>query len=163
VSSLSTALRWLRRIEDSLLGALLLALVILTSAQILRRTLFQDGWMGIEAAGRGLVLWIALLGALAATREGRHVRIDLAQQWLSGRARAVTDRLAAAIASVFCGILAWYGWQLLLLEREMGEIAFASVPTWWLSLVIPAGFALMALRFLLQACLGQPERTERST
>lgn len=153
---LGQAVTWLRRAEDGLLGTLLLGLVLLSSAQILRRALFQDGWIGAEAAGRGLVLWIALLGALAATREGRHVRIDLASSWLSARGRAVTDRLAALIACAFCIVFVWFGWQLLLLEREMGEMAFASVPNWWLTWVIPAGFALMAIRFLLQVFLGHP-------
>lgn len=150
------ALRWLQRAEDSLLGGLLLGLVLLSSAQILRRALFQDGWIGAEAAGRGLVLWIALLGALAATREGRHVRIDLAAQRLSARWRALSERLASAIAGAFCCLLAWFGWQLLLLEREMGEVAFSAVPQWWITLVIPLGFALMALRFLLQSVVGPP-------
>nr|WP_282452710.1 TRAP transporter small permease [Lysobacter sp. CAU 1642] len=148
----------MRRAEDALLGGLLLGLVLLSSVQIFRRALFHEGWIGAEAAGRGLVLWIALLGALAATREGRHVRIDLAAHRLGSVAQAVLDRLAAALASAFCAVMGWLGWQLLLLEQEMGEVAFAGVPAWWISAVIPLGFGFMALRFALQVFFGPPPR-----
>ena len=148
--------RWLRRAEDALLGVLLLSLVLLSSTQILRRALFEDGWIGAEAAGRSLVLWIALLGALAATREGRHVRIDIAEHWLPRRWRELAERCAQAAAALVCAVLAWYGGQLVLLEREFPELVFAGIPGWWISLVIPFGFAMMSLRFALQTVLGAP-------
>lgn len=153
---LARSLRWLRRAEDALLGVLLLALVVLSSAQILRRTLFQDGWFGAESAGRSLVLWIALLGALAATREGRHVRIDVAEHWLPEALRGPAARCAQAVAAMVCAVLAWFGAQLVLLEREFPEIAFAGIPGWWISAVIPFGFAMMSLRFALHSVFGAP-------
>ncbi len=159
MSRLDSLRRGLHRAEDVLLGALLLSLVLLSSAQILRRTLFHDGWIGAESAGRALVLWIALLGALAATRQGRHVRIDLAAKWLPEAWHATTERIASLVASIFCAVFAWFGWQLLLLEHEMGDVAFAGIPAWCLSAVIPAGFALMALRFSLQVISGPPPPT----
>lgn len=152
----STLARWLHRAEDALLGVLLLALVLLSSVQILRRTLFQDGWMGAEASARALVLWVALLGALAAAREGRHVRIDLAEHWLPSRLQGALARTASALAALVCALLGWYGWQLVALEQDMGETTFAGLPAWWVSLVIPLGFGLMALRFALQTALGAP-------
>lgn len=156
VKTAGAMLRWLHRAEDALLGLLLLVLVALSSAQILRRTLFQDGWIGAESTARALVLWLALLGALAATRDARHVRIDIAEHWLPARLGGPIARLAAAIAASVCGVLGWYGWQLVLLEQEIGEQTFAGLPGWWVSLVIPFGFALMALRFALQSALGPP-------
>jgi TRAP-type C4-dicarboxylate transport system permease small subunit len=152
----STLTRWLHSAEDALLGVLLLALVLLSSVQILRRTLFQNGWIGAEASARALVLWVALLGALAANREGRHVRIDLVEHWLPARLQGALARTATAVAALVCALLGWYGWQLVMLEQEMSETTFAGLPAWWVSLVIPFGFGLMALRFALQTVLGAP-------
>jgi len=140
------------RVEQWLLGGLMLALVVLAVAQIARRLLFQDGWFGVEAVGRSLVLWIALLGALAATRERRHVAIDL---WVGSRLpaglRSGMHRLAHGLAGVFCAAMAWFGWNLLQLEREGAASLVSGIPMWWTVTVIPLGFALMALRFLVAA------------
>lgn len=144
------AMRALRRIEDGVIGALMLTLVGIAVAQIGRRLLFNDGWIGAEALGRNLVLWVALLGALAATRDGRHVRIDLLQSLPYPRLQAHAARFGNAVAALFCAGMAWFGWQLVVLERDGGGELLPGLPLWWSVLVIPAGFALMALRFLLQ-------------
>lgn len=141
--------RALRRAEDGLLGALMLALVLIATAQIGRRLLFNDGWVGAETLGRSLVLWIALLGALAATRDGRHVRIDLVQALDWPRLKQLAERLGSALAAVFCAGMAWFGLQLVWLEREGGGELLPGLPLWWSVLVIPLGFGLMALRFVL--------------
>lgn len=151
------AVQTLRRIEDGLLGALMLALVLIATAQIGRRLLFNDGWVGAETLGRSLVLWIALLGALAATRDGRHVRIDLLQTLGRPRLQAAAERIGSALAALFCGGMAWFGLQLVWLERDGGGELLPGLPLWWSVLVIPLGFALMALRFAL--CVVWPPTT----
>jgi TRAP-type C4-dicarboxylate transport system permease small subunit len=143
-------LRGLRRGEDALLGGLMLLLVGIAVAQIARRLLFQDGWVGAETLARSLVLWVALLGALAATRDDRHVRIDLLQALPYPPLHAVARRLGSALAALFCAGMAWFGWQLVGLERDGGGDLLPGLPLWWSVLVIPAGFTLMALRFGVQ-------------
>jgi TRAP-type C4-dicarboxylate transport system permease small subunit len=141
------AVQTLRRAEDGLLGTLMLALVLIATAQIGRRLLFNDGWVGTETLGRSLVLWIALLGALAATRDGRHVRIDLLQALGRPRLQRLAERFGSALAALFCAGMAWFGLQLVWLERDGGGELLPGLPLWWSVLVIPLGFALMALRF----------------
>lgn len=141
----------LGRLEDGLAGVLMLLLVAVSSLQILRRLLFHDGWTESEAAARALVLWIGLVGAVAATRERRHVRIDLLARRLPAWGRRIAEGLAAAFTAGICAVMAWQGWQLVQLERAFPEPAFAGLPGWWITLILPAGFAVMALRFLLEA------------
>jgi TRAP-type C4-dicarboxylate transport system permease small subunit len=157
---LQRARRALWRLEDGLLAALLLALVLLASAQVLQRWLLADGWSGAEPASRLLVLWIAVLGALAATREGRHVAIDALPRLLPARPRRVLWTLGQAFAALFCAAVAVYSAELVMLEREAPVLLFAGLSSWVAMLVLPLAFGLMALRFALSALLPPPPLAE---
>jgi TRAP-type C4-dicarboxylate transport system permease small subunit len=148
------ALLW--KAEDGLLAALLLALVLLASFQVLQRWLFADGWSGAEAASRLLVLWLAVLGALAATREGRHVAIDALQQLLPSAGRHLLWALGQGFAALFCAAVAWFAVELVALEREAPVLLFAGLSSWVAMLVLPLAFGLMAVRFALSALLLPP-------
>jgi TRAP-type C4-dicarboxylate transport system permease small subunit len=149
-------LRGLHRLEDGLLAALLLLLLLLAVAQIAMRWVADTGWLEGETVQRTLVLWIALLGALGAARERRHLALDLLPRLLPPRGRRIVWALAQLIAAALCAVMAWYGWSLIELEREAPGILFAGVPTWAGMLVIPLGFAVLTLRFLIAIALGPP-------
>ena len=144
-------LRRLHRIEDLLLAGLLGVLLLLAVLQIGLRVFFDTGLAWAEPVSRAGVLWLALLGAMGAARSRKHIAIDALprllpasmQRWLA----CVTNLCAAAI----CAMLAWYGWGMVLLEREAPTAFVADVPSWWPMLVFPLGFALIGLRFAIAA------------
>lgn len=152
--------RWVRRLhqaEDVLLAALLAALLLLSLAQIGLRLFLDTGLAWAEPAGRAGVLWLALLGALGATRGHRHIAIDALPRVLAPAARRVAWAVAQAATAVLCAGLAWLGWGLVQLEREAPMPFIAGVPSWIPMLALPAGFGLMALRFALAAGATPPE------
>ena len=59
-------------------------LLLIALLQILLRNGFSTSLPGAEELLQTLVLWLAMLGALGATREGNHIRIDLLAQVLPG-------------------------------------------------------------------------------
>ena len=73
----------LHRAEDALLVLLLSAMIALASTQILLRNLFDSGFVWIDPLLRVLVLWLGLIGATVATRNNRHIRIDLLSKLFS--------------------------------------------------------------------------------
>jgi TRAP-type C4-dicarboxylate transport system permease small subunit len=153
--------RWrqrLHRVEDALLAALLLALVVLSAAQILARWLFETGWVYAEPLSRTMVVWLAMLGALAATRSAKHLSIDALPRLLPPAARRGAWAVTEAFAALICALLAWYGASLVAMERQDSVLLFGSVPTWWSMLVLPVGFALMGVRFIVSALSGPPRR-----
>lgn len=149
-------LRGLHRLEDGLLAGLLLVLLGLAVAQIGLRWVADTGWMQGEVVQRTLVLWIALLGALGAARERRHLSLDLLPRLLPPLGRRIVWGLAQLIAAAVCAAMGWYGWSLIELEREAPGLLFAGVPTWVGMLIIPFGFAVLSLRFLIAMALGPP-------
>ena len=159
------ATRWLGRLhraEDVLLAGLVFALLGLAIAQIVLRLLFDTGLDWADAAGRAGVFWLALLGALGATRDRRHIAIDALPRILPPAGQRIAWWISQAAAAVLCGGMAWLGWGLVQLEREAPVPFIAGVPSWWPMLVVPAGFALMALRFLLTAWAGPPAAEGRA-
>jgi TRAP-type C4-dicarboxylate transport system permease small subunit len=145
------ALRWLGAAEDAVLVLLLAAMVVLAVWQIVERNLFQTAVVWIDPLLRVLVLWVGLLGAVAAARDDRQINVDVVarftrEAWRS-RIRVVTDLFTAAVTA----FLAWHAVRFVMDARAYGEIAFGSVPLWAAGLILPAAFALLAVRYLLLA------------
>lgn len=148
--------RWLQRLhraEDMLLAGLLLALLLLAVGQIALRMLFDTGLEWAEPMSRAGVLWLALLGALGATRARKHIAIDALPRVLPPRAQRVAWLLSHLAAAVIAATLAWLGAGMVGLEREAPVPFVAGIASWVPMLAFPAGFGLMALRFLLVALL----------
>ena len=153
----SRLLRGIHRVEDWLLAGLLFGLLALALWQIAARVLFGSGLEWAEPVGRIGVLWIALLGAMGATRSKRHIGIDALPRILPPRWHRVAWAITQAATAIVCGLLAWYGWGMVGMEREVPAWFVPGVPSWWPMLAFPIGFALMALRFELSALQPPPE------
>ncbi len=155
--------RWLQRLhraEDALLAGLLIALLLLAVGQILLRLLFDSGLEWAEPVSRTGVLWLAMLGALGATRSRKHIAIDALPRLLQGGARRLSWSVSQLAAAVVCAAMAWFGAGMIALEREAPVPFVAGVPSWVPMLVIPAGFGLMALRFVLAGLAPPPVEPE---
>ncbi len=145
---------WIGRAEDALLVLLLGAMIALASSQILLRNLWDMGLSWGEPLLRVSVLWVGLLGAMAATRDRRHIRIDLLSRFLPPRLAAWNRRLTDLFAGLICLLLAWHGARFVHYEWMDGSLLFGAVPAWVCESIIPFAFALMGLRYLLG--LGAP-------
>ena len=156
--------RWLRGLhaaEDALLSVLLLGLLALAVSQIVMRVGFDTGLVWSEPASRLLVMWLALLGALAATREGRHIAIDALPRVLGAGARRVCWVVAQIAAAAVAGTLCWLSLSMIALELDFPTRLFGGLPAWAGMLVLPAGFGLMAVRFVV-ACFTEPPYARRA-
>jgi TRAP-type C4-dicarboxylate transport system permease small subunit len=151
----SRLLRTLHAVEDGLLAALLGSLLLLAVTQIALRVFVGGGLDWAEPVSRVGVLWLALLGALGATRTGRHIAIDALPRVLSPRLRRVAWIVTQLASAGVCATLAWTGWGMVAFEREAPSMFVPGVPSWWPMLAFPAGFALIALRFAI-AAFGPP-------
>lgn len=137
--------------ENGLLVFLLAALTGLAGTQILLRNLLDTAFIWGDPLLRVLVMWVGLVGAMVATREDNHIHIDLVSRYLAGPARAAVRVITGLSSALICAILAWHGARFVALDFQAQTSAFASVPTWLCELIIPVGFAIMALRFLTMA------------
>lgn len=152
-AGLQRLLRGVHRLEDALLVGLLLAMVLVAVAQIILRNGFDGGFLWAEGFLRVLVLWIGLAGAMAASREHRHISIDIIGRFLPPGPAKVAAVFNALFTATVAGALAWYTLDFVLIEYESPSMAFANVPTWVCESIMPFAFAVIALRYLLLAVI----------
>ena len=151
--------RWLQRLhraEDALLAGLLGALLLLAVVQILLRLLVDGGLGWAEPVSRTGVFWLAMMGALGATRSHKHIAIDALPRLLPPPMKRAAWAITQLAAGALCVAMAWFDIGLIGLEREAPVPFVAGIPSWVPMLVIPAGFGLMALRFLLASLIPPP-------
>ncbi len=142
-------INWFHRVEDALLVILLTAMIIMASTQILLRNLFDTGFVWIDPLLRVLVLWLGLLGATVATRNNKHISIDLLSRFIKPNTYCLVQSGVAQISAWTCLVIAWYGLNWIRLDYEDAVTSFVGIPAWMLEVVIPAAFALIGLRYLL--------------
>lgn len=145
-----TARRVIDRAERGLLAVLIAAMVGLAALQILLRNLWQTGLNWAEPLLGMALLWMTMMGALAATGLGRHLAIDLAAALLPRRWSAGLARATSLFAAVVCGLLAWAAGRYVGFQREMDITMLLGAPVWKYFMVIPVVFWLMALRFMVR-------------
>jgi TRAP-type C4-dicarboxylate transport system permease small subunit len=126
-------------------------LILLGAAQIVLRNFFSIGFAWSDGVARLAVLWLGLLGALAASRDGRHIAMGALARWLPPKARLVTGICADVFGAIVSGTLAWYSWVFVSDAREFGDTLLGDVPAWWLQSIMPIAFALMAWQFVMAA------------
>ena len=153
--AVSSALVWIGRVEEWVLTVLVLVLVLLAGGQILLRNLFGGGISWADPFLRTLVVWTAMLGALAAVRDDKHIAVDVLQRYLPPRAQRAARSVTLLFAAVICAAMAWYSVAFVGIDFATPTNAAGDgvpgVPPWLLESILPVGFGLMALRFVLRA------------
>jgi TRAP-type C4-dicarboxylate transport system permease small subunit len=90
-----------------------------------------------------------MAGAVAASREDVHLRIDLLSRFLPARGRAAAAVLVDLFAAGVAGALAWHAWRFVQDTRAYGDQLLGGLPAWPFQLVLPVAFALIAYRYLI--------------
>jgi len=138
-----------RLIENVLLVALLAAMMLLSVGQIIAREVFETGLFWSGEIIRIMVLWLAMIGAVAACRENRHIRIDAISHLMSDRAVSYARLLVDTFAALVCAVVAWHAWRYLQIEIEFEETVLVDTPAWMAHVIVPVAFALLSYRFLV--------------
>lgn len=137
---------------ENILASLAFAgIMVLPLAQIFSRWLFERAIPGAGPFSDNLTLWVGMLGAAIAAREGKLLALAtgefLPKGAIGGGARILAALVGAAIATVF----ATGGLALVQSERAAGGEIALGVPVWIADLAFPVAFGLIALRLVLRA------------
>ena len=142
-------LGFINKLEDWFLILTLAVMVVLAIAQIFFRNVFGEGVVWIDPLLRVLVLWVAIAGAVVATRTDNHIRLDFFTRYIPKKYYKHLQRSVYAFCVFICFFIAWHAVRFVQMDYEYEIIAFANIPAWVTELVIPIGFFLMAFRYLL--------------
>jgi C4-dicarboxylate transporter, DctQ subunit len=139
------------RIEQILLVILLSSMILIAFLQIVLRNVLSTGLSWGEPLVRNLVLWIGFIGAALATREGKHINIDVLSRWMPPLGKDFIEFLTQLFSFFICGLLTFAAWKFIRNEAQMGTIAFLGIPAWIPEIILPLAFGLMGLRFGLRS------------
>ena len=140
-----------RLLENVALVGLLGVLIGVGVAEIVLREVFGRGISWADEVSRLTVLWLAMIAAIAAARENRHIRIDALGHFLKGNVMRFSRVVVDVFASVVCFVIAWHAFRYLQLEIEFGDTILMDTPAWIAHIIVPAAFALTGYRFLVGA------------
>jgi TRAP-type C4-dicarboxylate transport system permease small subunit len=142
--------RWdetLGRVEKFLVTAMLSTMILLAFSQIILRNIFSTGISWGDPLVRYLVLWVGFIGASLASKEGKHITIEVFSGWFSGHGSRYLKAISLLVSVFICGLLTFAGWTFVQNEAQMGGTTFLEIPVWIPQVIIPVTFALMTLRF----------------
>jgi TRAP-type C4-dicarboxylate transport system permease small subunit len=139
----------LRAIESGILVAALAAMIGVAAWQVIARNLFDTGLLWGDGFVRVLVLWVAMVGAMIASRNDEHIRMDVLARFVSPAVQRQLKRFACAVTSAVLFVFAWYSLQFVRVEYEYQTIAFGGVPGWICEAVMPVAGLVIAVRYLL--------------
>ena len=123
--------------------------MLLAVAQIVMRIFFSFGFIWADELVKLLVLWIALVASIAASRSDRHLRIDVLSHFVAARYARVPRLIVDAFAAFMCGVLAWQSWRYVQLTIEFEDTVLVDLPAWIAYGLLPLSFVLMCYRFVL--------------
>ena len=138
-------------LETGILAALLTTMILLAAGQILLRNFYGTGLPWADEALRLLVLWTAMFGAVAASREDRHIRIDVLSRFLPPRLRAGVALLLDLFTSGISALLAWDSLDFVLDSHRFAATVLGGLPAWAFQAALPLCFTLIAWRYLVWA------------
>lgn len=138
-----------RFLETAVLVTLFSSMMLLAVGQIVLREVFNTGFVWADELIKLMVLWLAMVGSVAATRDNRHIRIDALSHIFPKLAVQITRIVVDLFAAFVSALVAWHTWRYLQIEIEYADTVLVDIPAWIVHSVLPAAFLLISFRFLV--------------
>jgi len=88
---------------------------------------------------------------MIASRDGRHINIDVITRYLPERVRTVVMCVVELFTAGLCSLAGYHSIRFVQAEFEFGGKAFAQIPAWLCQTVIPFAFIVIAIRYFVLA------------
>ena len=142
------------RAEEAFLCSLLFAMVLLACVQIFLRIFFASGILWADPLLRYMVIWAGLMGAAVATKESKHISIDIISHLVPERYLPWLRILLNLFSAGVCIILTVAAVKFVRDEAMYGGRGILDIPSWALNIIYPLAFSIIGVRFLVLALQG---------
>jgi tripartite ATP-independent transporter DctM subunit len=141
---------WLSRVENAIVLLTLAVMTVLPVVEVAARLAGRGGVPGAIVLVQHLTLWVAMAGAVLATRGDQLLALStmrlLPGRWQS-RVRAGTRAVTAAVTTA----LVFASADFVRIERAAGDEVALGLPAWLVLAVLPVGFAMILARIVWNA------------
>lgn len=118
--------RWLTLAMEYLIGAILVALIVAVSSNVVGRSVFNHSLPWVDELARMLFIWLVFIGAAAAFSRYEHIAVDALVRRLPLRFAHMLYFLQHLIITGLMVVMIWGGYQVL--TRSSGRSAIMGVP-----------------------------------
>jgi tripartite ATP-independent transporter DctM subunit len=141
----------LARAENILATLALGGIMLLPLAEIVSRKYLGGGIPGAGPFSQNLTMWVGMLGAAIAARDGKLLSLATGEFLPKNRIGEGAHVLSAIVSSLIATLFTFGGYELVKSDRMAGDIIAIGVPVWISDLVLPFSFGLIALRLVWRA------------
>jgi len=143
--------RWLARITGWLIIFFLSVMILMAFGQVVLRNFFHTGIEWGDIFLRHMVLWLGFLGAMIATGEGRHLKIEFVNKLVVKHYRKIVYIFTNLFAAVVCYFLMRAAISFVQFEIESASTLILNLPTTYFIIIIPIGYGIIAFRFMVRS------------
>jgi C4-dicarboxylate transporter DctM subunit len=133
--------------------------MLLPLAEIAVRRVFGVGIPGAGPFALSLTMWVGLLGAAIAARDGKLLSLATGEFLPEGRISAVAHVIAGTVGAMVSTLYALGGAAFVQGRYAAHDVIAVGVPVWVAGLVFPFAFTLIATRLAWRASPAWPGRT----
>jgi len=137
--------------ENRIASLALGGIMLLPLAEIASRRFFGAAIPGAAAVASMLTLWLGMLGAAIAARDGKLLTLATGEFLPKGRVSDLAHIVSGTIGAMIATVFTLGGIALVRSDRIAGDQVTAGLPTWIADLALPIGFGLIALRLVWRA------------
>ena len=152
---------FLNKIEGAILVVFLAAMIIMAFLQVVLRNGFNSTVIWVDILLRHLVLWIGFLGAALATSNDRHITIDALTRFIAPKIRLLISAMTQLVAVAICYFLFQASLTFVANEISENRTLYHDIPSWYSQIIIPLGFGLLVIHFLIRALLNISSAMEK--
>ena len=146
-----TLVRSLRRTEDGLVIAIFALAMGLPVLDTLSRAVGGFHLKGSSDLMQQVTLWLVFLGALAATRQTKHLTLSTSEFLGQGPLGQASRVGGYAVAAAVTGVLAYASARVVLANRLDPRMLSIGIPAWVSEIIMPVALGAMAVKFALLA------------
>ncbi|MGQ9369086.1 TRAP transporter small permease [Azospirillum sp. ST 5-10] len=141
----------IRRLPSAVAGGALVLLVAMTIVGVAARYVFDAPLHWAEEMSGLLMIWIIMVGAVVAERDGQHLHIPVLTDLLPPRANAAVDLAMTLLSMAVLAYAAWLGYGLARsAEYKLTEIL--QISWFWIDIAVPIGLAGIEI-LLVRRCI----------
>ncbi|MBD3314478.1 MAG: TRAP transporter small permease subunit, partial [Chitinivibrionales bacterium] len=135
--------------ENSVAAAALFLIALLPALEFVLRPMHM-GIRGETDYIKHLVVWLTFVGGLIASRENRHLALTVGVSLLGERARNRIRTLTSTLSVAVTSALAFSSYRFITLGFTPSDTV-GVIPTKFVLMIMPLGFALLGLHFIASA------------
>lgn len=141
-------LRAIQWVEEAILSCSVLAVAILTIANVLSRSLLNTSLAATEELCQFLMVIITFVGLSYAVSRARHIRMTALYDVFGYRTRQTLAVIICGTSAILMFFLAYLAFRYAMVVRTLGSVSPAlQVPLYMIYLTAPLGLALAGTRY----------------